>query len=418
MIKKLKPILLTLLTAASLTAMYIGTSRAADHSIVCNSLGCSGPGTALFSETNITPGNSVTKSLEVKNERSENLTIELKAEKKSGTDEDFIKKVDVSVDEVAGANKFSGTMETFLDNATSIPLGTLSASSVKEYEITLGLQDVDNFYQGKGANFNIAIDMTGEPDQVAGTSVSGPVSAPGCGAASPSSAPTLLATPQSDNTMLLTWSSVSPVTHYMIQFGYSSGNYIFGATNVGDTTVYTVTELSGATTYFFQVAGVNDCAPGPWSNESSATPPGAVLGLGFPAGFTQILGETTQSAQETEEEPSWTINQSGQVLAESDCQTQIPWWVPLLIQLALTLLLVVITRGSQLRNRIAWIILLMGILSELSHIYIGCPCEENNLCRWYGVINILIIALGLLLRSKLELKDHSNPKIIGNTTVY
>jgi hypothetical protein len=406
MIKKLKPILLTLLTAASLTAMFVGSSRAADHSIVCNSLGCSGPGTALFTETNITPGDSVTKSLEVKNERSENLTIELKAEKKSGTDEVFIKKVDVSVDEVAGANKFSGTMETFLDNVTSIPLGTLSASSAKEYEITLGLQDVDNFYQGKGANFNIAVNVTGEAGQVSGASVSGPVSAPGCSATSPSSAPTLLAIPQADNTVLLTWSSVSPVTHYMIQFGYSSGNYIFGASDVGDTTVFTVTELSGATTYFFQVAGVNDCAPGPWSNESSATPPGAVLGLGFPAGFTQILGEATESAQEPEEEPSWTINQSGQVLSESGCQTQIPWWVPLLIQLILTILLVMITRDSRLRNRVFLTILFIGLVSELTHVYFGCPCDKGSWCQWYGVMNILIIAMGLLLRSKLESNDN------------
>ena len=406
MTTKIKSLIFSLLAAASLTAMFVGSSRAADHSIVCNSLGCSGPGTALFSETNITPGDSVTKSLEVKNERRENLTIELTAEKKLGTDEDFIKKVDVSVDEVGGANKFFGTMEIFLDGATSIPLGTLSVSSVKEYAVTLGLKDVGNEYQGKGASFNIAVNVTGEAGQASGASVNGPVSAPGCSATSPLTAPTLLATPQSDNTVLLTWSSVSPVTHYMIQFGYSSGNYIFGATNVGDTTVYTVTELSGATTYFFRVAGVNDCMPGPWSNETSATPPGAVLGLGFPAGFTQILGEATESAQEPEEELSWTINQSGQVLSESECQTQIPWWVPLLIQLILTILLVMITRDSRLRNRVFLTILFIGLVSELTHVYFGCPCDKENWCQWYGVMNIVIIAIGLLLRSKLESKDN------------
>lgn len=62
-----------------------------------------------------------------------------------------------------------------------------------------------------------------------------------------------------------------PIDHYAIEYGTKSGQYTFGATNIGgkELRAYTVQSLSPKTTYYFRVRGGNDCAPGGWSNEIS-----------------------------------------------------------------------------------------------------------------------------------------------------
>lgn len=406
MSKKFIYLLFSLLLAASMAAMFVGSTTAADQSILCNSLGCTSPGTALFSETNVAPGDTVTKTLEVKNQRSETLTIELSAYKKSGTDDDFLEKVDVSVDEVGGGNKYSGSLGDFLQGSTTVALGSISASSTKEFDITLALEDVGNEYQGKGANFDISVDVAGEPDETGSSSVSGSsASSSSCGASVPTSAPILSALSTSDNTVLLTWTSVDPVTHYAIRYGYSSGAYSFGATNVGNTTSYTVRSLAGETTYFFQVAGVNDCAPGPWSNEAAASPAGAILGFGPAPGFERILGTATESAEIKDEEvENKKEGGQGQILAEGECGTLFPWWAPLILQLIITVLFIVMLRKEDSRIRVIWILLTVGLLSQIFHILIGCPCSEGNICQWYGLLNILIITFGLYLHHRFVIK--------------
>ena len=67
------------------------------------------------------------------------------------------------------------------------------------------------------------------------------------------------------NTVSLSWSAVSPVTHYGIAFTRNGDGAQYGSSNVGNVTSYTVSNLSGQDSYTFQVSGVNDCAPGPIS---------------------------------------------------------------------------------------------------------------------------------------------------------
>jgi len=111
----------------------------------------------------------------------------------------------------------------------------------------------------------------------------GPGEAPVCGATIPL-APTLLSATKSGSEADLTWTAVSPVTHYSISYGLSSGNYIYGVSNTGNVTSFAVGGLDPAATYCFAVRGVNDCAPSGLSNEICT---GEVLGVG------QVLGVTT-----------------------------------------------------------------------------------------------------------------------------
>ncbi|MDD4382957.1 MAG: fibronectin type III domain-containing protein [Candidatus Shapirobacteria bacterium] len=120
--------------------------------------------------------------------------------------------------------------------------------------------------------------------------------APACTATKPGSAPTITNTVNGDNSITLTWSKASnPFTHYLVAYGTSSGSIEYGNPNVGnaDTTSYTIRGLSGGTRYYFKIKAINDCMPGDWSNEVSATPRGRVI-----EAMTTTSGETTTTPAE------------------------------------------------------------------------------------------------------------------------
>jgi len=83
----------------------------------------------------------------------------------------------------------------------------------------------------------------------------------------------------------LNWLKASRATHYSVAYGLTSGNYIYGVPDVGNTDNFTVEGL-GNRTYYFAVRAVNNCMPGPLSNEWSARARGASsLALGPATGF-------------------------------------------------------------------------------------------------------------------------------------
>lgn len=98
-----------------------------------------------------------------------------------------------------------------------------------------------------------------------------PTPTPGnaCPDPSPTQAPTVSGFRSSPTSIVLTWNSVEPVSHYMIQYGKNSGSYEYSVLDIGNTNIYEVKDLEPNVQYFFQVAGVNGCQPGDWSNEVS-----------------------------------------------------------------------------------------------------------------------------------------------------
>jgi hypothetical protein len=75
------------------------------------------------------------------------------------------------------------------------------------------------------------------------------------------------------NSITLTWIDASnPVTYYLVSYGLSSGNYIYGNPNIGGqgTTSFTVGGLTTGKKYFFVVRAGNGCMPGVFSHEVSA----------------------------------------------------------------------------------------------------------------------------------------------------
>jgi hypothetical protein len=135
---------------------------------------------------------------------------------------------------------------------------------------------------------------TGVPGPT-GTPGPGPTSTPGvCNASKPNGAPTLTVERTSGTTAKLTWTAVSPVTHYAISYGTTPGNYAYGVPNTGNVTTYNVGGLNNGTNYYFIVRGINDCTPGDPSGEKSMG--GNVLGASTGG---QVLGASTSTLAAT-----------------------------------------------------------------------------------------------------------------------
>lgn len=120
-----------------------------------------------------------------------------------------------------------------------------------------------------------------------------------CGVTVPPTSTLLSANRLSGDQTSLSWAAVFPVTHYSISYGLSSGNYIYGVSNTGNVTSFTVGGLQTGIDYCFAVQAVNDCAPSGLSNEIC---PGKVLGvttgkvlgvstLGATGGFSGQIGQ-------------------------------------------------------------------------------------------------------------------------------
>lgn len=123
------------------------------------------------------------------------------------------------------------------------------------------------------------------PPSAGGPGEPGPPAPPGppvCGVPAPPAPILLSVTPSGAGQADLSWTAVTPVTHYSISYGLSSGNYIYGVDNTGNVTFFSVGGLDPARDYCFAVRAVNDCAPSELSNE---------ICTGVGAG--QVLGVTT-----------------------------------------------------------------------------------------------------------------------------
>ncbi len=108
----------------------------------------------------------------------------------------------------------------------------------------------------------------------------------GCSDSPPGSTPQLIsAIAKGSNQIVLNWTSaINPVSHYLLSYGFTSGQYIYGNPNVGGqgTTSYTVGSLSPGKKYYFVVKAVNGCTPGNFSNEVFTTAGGVVVNTPTP----------------------------------------------------------------------------------------------------------------------------------------
>lgn len=136
---------------------------------------------------------------------------------------------------------------------------------------------------------------TATPTSVPSSSSSGPASAPVCTDTIPTKQPRLYAA-SAISTSEVTINFYVPESdaydHFILEYGTSSGHYIYGVSNIGnrDSSRYTVKSLQPATMYYFRIRSANGCAVGPASNEISAKTPALFSG---PMVRTEVLPSPT-----------------------------------------------------------------------------------------------------------------------------
>lgn len=134
-------------------------------------------------------------------------------------------------------------------NAANVVTFTVSSNSVQTDKFNI--RDVDQNVSLSQASVNFT--------------------SPSCGDSTPAIPTLSQSISQSSSQIKLSWTAVSaPISYYVVSYGISSGNYIYGNPNVGKQNNYTVGFLSPGTTYYFVVKAVNGCSSGSYSNEISA----------------------------------------------------------------------------------------------------------------------------------------------------
>lgn len=217
-----------------------------------------------------------------------------------------------------------------------------------------------------------------------------------CTAPAPN-APVLLSATPGTNSVTLNWSEPSsPLTYYLIAYGISPGNYLYGNPNVGGpgTTSYTVNLLSANQQYCFVVRAGNDCMPGSFSNEICVYPFGSILSLNTPApGFSpEILGDQT-----TPESFSLPSIQG----ATNECSRR---WLPVLYLLALLLNALFLSN----HHRRLFLPLFFSFLAYLIDSYFlrtRCCFAPDWYCRWFWLGNVISFFLPIYLYRKLGKKS-------------
>ena len=94
--------------------------------------------------------------------------------------------------------------------------------------------------------------------------------APGvCSNSLPGDVPNFIVVP-APNGLELEWAIIPNAQYVDIRYGFTVGNWIYGAVypqfQIANNGNYTVTGLQPDTSYNFEIAGVNGCAVGNWSN--------------------------------------------------------------------------------------------------------------------------------------------------------
>ena len=122
-------------------------------------------------------------------------------------------------------------------------------------------------YKSESDTFN---SYSSEESYKAECDAPGPVA---CTDTIPASSPSITSLVSGSNSMGVNFSPASdPVSYYALEYGTKSGEYVYGASNIGgkETRSYTVNLLSPGRRYYFRVRAGNGCMIGPWSTEKSA----------------------------------------------------------------------------------------------------------------------------------------------------
>ena len=205
-------------------------------------------------------------------------------------------------------NPLSGDSVSFVDTTNGSAVlspssGTLDSSGQITFTIKSNIAETENI-SAKDTSSNTTLDNLGYVIFTAIitptpsiTVTPTPTPAGYCGDQVPGSNPQITSAIAEGTTKItLNWTdATNPVSYYLVSYGVSSGNYLYGDPNIGGqgTTSFTIGSLTTGKKYYFVLKAVNGCGSSGFSNEVSATAGGEVTNIPTPAPLNSINESTS-----------------------------------------------------------------------------------------------------------------------------
>lgn len=122
-------------------------------------------------------------------------------------------------------------------------------------------------YLAKNSNFQCSQSQGASLGQAGGQASLSTPSSPSCPDQKPTTPKLVGAVRRSPTQASLSWTKSEPATGYSIVYGITAGHYLYGASNIGNTDSFTVSQLDQNQPYYFAVFANNNCQPSDRSNE-------------------------------------------------------------------------------------------------------------------------------------------------------
>lgn len=109
-----------------------------------------------------------------------------------------------------------------------------------------------------------------------------------------------------------------------------------------------------------------------------------------------ILGESTEETDDSVQPDAASDSRgpNGNVLGV-ECENTYPWWLILLAQGILSLFTVLFSLLKQMLGKLWLVPIMLGVVSQLVHSYLGCGCSTGHWCERYIILNLIIMLISL-----------------------
>jgi hypothetical protein len=387
--------LLTLLISSILfTFIFSSSSFASNQSIVCDLGGCSGVTGPIFSEVDLLPTEKVTQIVTATNNHSANLNfaVEIKSDTFSDSTPSMANIFQIMIiEQESGLVVYSAPSITVWKNAGFVSLSNIPSSQTRHYDFIITMKNVGNEYQGKLLVFDLILGFDALPpsSSLAVTPIS-------CDNRNFDAIITLInnGTPGSGIDIEFTYNGTS-TTRTTNSIGEAQVSF----TQSGEQSVIATPQSGGYSSQSFFIIAPTGCPGGAGGGG------GAVAGITTttsPASYAyspQSKSGSVQGASDDTSQIQSTLESPGLVEGISDCVENIPWWIPLIIQLVITFIFYLFISHREENKLVKTILIptIFALLSQLAHIIIGCGCISSSWCIRYWLINLLILAFTYII---------------------